>query len=305
MDDIELTKELKTHLDRGMRKRIAPLGAGNGNVTRGAMCFGYEKRGEFFDVARLVGSDMPHARQPADKPTTVSWMEEDDAVTIMSNLAIKFEHGLLNKLKPETIAEAMASGVVRDMLDIGIVCLHGTLGSTRSVYDHSDDVLRTSLLCDQKGTTSIAWIAHSTPLFDLIHNDPRYANFWKNTLYSFDNIGFIRELDLKPIIVRDSSTLEVNEDSEISKYRTIGLFRCGLAAHVDDAVFNLTNDTCELKWYLRIAIRGFKWKDNNTVNDTQQLSNSSNWHAKTKETERWAGFIIETKPPAGKQANAG
>ena len=120
MDDIELTKELKTHLNRGTRKRIAPLSAGNDNVTRGAMCFGYEEGKNFFDMVGYV--DVPNTRQSADKTPPISLMEEDDAVTIMSDLAIKFEHGLIKKLKPETIANATASGVVRDMLDIGIVC---------------------------------------------------------------------------------------------------------------------------------------------------------------------------------------
>ena len=294
------TDELKSHFDKGMRKRIDPLSVGNGNITQGSMCFGYEEDEQFFS---LVGfAEMTALRQPSDNTTSVQMMEDSDAVTIASKSSIKFEHDKIVKLKPETLADAMAGGVVRDMLDVGIVCLQGALAQN---VDVAPDVLNADFLHDN---TKLSWIAHSTSLSDLISRMFRPTDFLKKNLYSFDNVGFIRELALKPIIVRDSHALEVNNGREISMYRTIGLSKGGLAVFVDKADFDTTrSDTCQLTWRVRVAVRGFRWQgDKKPINDITKLCEPSNWQAKTEEKDRWAGIILERAlPSASKQANAG
>ena len=291
--------KLKNALDRGVRKRLKSLGAGGGNVTNGALSFGYdEEKRSFFSEVGFAGILGRKAVGSTTKVLPVP-MKEEDAVKIARHLNIEFEPGQLARLQPEAMGDSMAAVVVRDMLDVGIVCLRGSLGNNNITHDCMSGMLSASVLQDNKGLSELlAWVSHSTPLFDLLKREFPPTAFWGDDLFSFDNIGFIREIAKKPVVVRDSDALTVNDSNGISKYITIGLSRGALAANASAAKFEVQNDTCMLKWYLHVAVKGFQWRGDTGVAELEHLSSSpSSWEAKTNAAEHLAGFMVETKPP--------
>ena len=233
----------------------------------------------------------------------ISPMSAADAVTIRCGHGFKFPPYQLEKGDPKLFDKALAKVIARSLFDAGIACLYGALTSVdkkEAILGCTSGTFKGAYLHERGGFSCPphTWLAHSTPYFGLIEEYDLYKSLPKST-FSFEGGGFVTELLLKCLVVRDSDFLSVGGDSDekIDKYRTIGLYRGGLAAFLDGFSVEISDNVYRFSWNQSIAVKGFAWKGGGDAS-YDQLHDTNSWQTKTNNKEEWAGFIIETS--AGK-----
>jgi hypothetical protein len=146
----------------------------------------------------------------------------------------------------------------------------------------------------------VAWVMHSTPLFQL------YANNLTNAqqLFNFGNVNVSRDPWGRLLIATDSPALFV--DATTDYYNTLGLVEGALAVQMNND-FDATEETntgdeniirkYQAEWSYNLGLRGYSWDKTNggkSPNDAA-LFTGTNWDKWATDNKDTAGVLIKTE----------
>lgn len=205
------------------------------------------------------------------------------------------------------IGQELGEAQIADMLNTGIRCAVGAIGSnTAAVQDSTAakiDFVGLTTAAQKFGDRSQAikaWVMHSGALtnlyLDALANNER--------LFEFDNIAVYRDQFGRLFVVTDAPDLIY--DATGVRYNTLGLTEGGIVVNGQDDFYatvvaktgqeNITN-AYQAEWTYAASIKGYSWKTTaGGANPTSTaLGTSTNWEIFAESVKNTAGVLLKTQ----------
>lgn len=217
------------------------------------------------------------------------------------------------KLNPEvaaaTYAKQLAPETMADMLNISIGALGAALSQVpavvNNVYNAGAPVKLDHIVLNNTvrkfgdgGGNVVAWLMHSTPMYDL------YGNALTNSehLFSYGTVNIVSDAFGRVFCITDSPNLVLDNGADPDIYRTIGLTSGAAVINLnDDYTSNVETKngdenikrTMQAEWSYGLGIKGFAWDKTNggKAPTDAALTTATNWDRYSTSHKDLAGVL--------------